>query len=50
MNSTEKIHISSILKQKKGVHYLKENHINYFKNAENIYKGGILKVYHQWPV
>ncbi|MEC3317503.1 excinuclease ABC subunit UvrA, partial [Bacillus thuringiensis] len=43
VNSTEKIHISSMLKQKKGVHYLEENHINYFKNAENIYKGGILK-------
>ena len=43
MNSTEKINISSMLKQKKGVHYLEENHINYFKNAENVYKGGILK-------
>ncbi|GAB6430702.1 hypothetical protein bcgnr5390_01240 [Bacillus luti] len=43
VNSTEKIHISSMLKQKQGVHYLEENHINYFKNAENIYKGGILK-------
>lgn len=32
-----------MLKQKKGVHYLEENHINYFKNAENVYKGGILK-------
>ncbi|MBR9672389.1 excinuclease ABC subunit A [Bacillus cereus] len=43
VNSTEKINISSMLKQKKGVHYLEENHINYFKNAENVYKGGILK-------
>ena len=25
------------------LHYLKENHIDYFKNAENVYKGGILK-------
>ena len=32
-----------MLKQKKGVHYLEGNHINYFKNAENVYKGGILK-------
>ncbi len=43
VNSTEKINISSMLKQKKGVHYLEGNHINYFKNAENVYKGGILK-------
>lgn len=43
VNSREKIHIPSMLKQKKGVHYLEENHINYFKNAENVYKGGILK-------
>lgn len=35
--------ISSTLKSQKGITYLKENHINYFKNAENIYKGGILK-------
>ena len=35
--------ISSALKQQKGVRYLEENHIDYFKNAENIYKGGILK-------
>lgn len=35
--------ISSTLKQQTGIHYLAENHINYFKNAENIYKGGILK-------
>ncbi|MBJ8079273.1 ATP-binding cassette domain-containing protein [Bacillus cereus group sp. N12] len=37
------IHISSTLKRKEGIHYVKENHINYFKNAENLYKGGILK-------
>ncbi|KGL45274.1 excinuclease ABC subunit UvrA [Listeria sp. SHR_NRA_18] len=35
--------ISSTLKPQTGVHYLEENHIDYFKNAENIYKGGILK-------
>lgn len=37
------IHISSTLKRKEGIHYVKENHNNYFKNAENVYKGGILK-------
>lgn len=37
------IHISSTLKCKEGIHYVKENHNNYFKNAENVYKGGILK-------
>lgn len=36
-------HISSTLKSKNGIHYLTENHMSYFKNAENIYKGGILK-------
>ena len=35
--------ISSTLKSQNGISYLKENHIDYFKNAENIYKGGILK-------
>jgi hypothetical protein len=35
--------ISSTLKQQKGINYLKENHIDYFKHAENVYKGGILK-------
>ncbi|USK28602.1 ATP-binding cassette domain-containing protein [Bacillus sp. CMF21] len=35
--------ISSTLKQQSSVTYLEENHIGYFKNAENIYKGGILK-------
>ncbi len=43
VNNAEQIHIPSALKQKEGVHYLEEDHINYFKNAENIYKGGILK-------
>lgn len=37
------IHISSTLHQQNSVQYLKENQIDYFKNAENIYKGGILK-------
>ena len=36
-------HISSTLKAQKGITYLEDNHIAYFKNAENIYKGGILK-------
>ncbi|GKU83091.1 ATP-binding cassette domain-containing protein [Niallia sp. NCCP-28] len=37
------LQISSTLNHQKGINYLKENHIAYFKNAENIYKGGILK-------
>jgi len=37
------LHIPSTLDQKNGVNYLKENQIAYFKNAENVYKGGILK-------
>lgn len=36
-------HISSALTQQNGIRYINENHIDYFKNAENIYKGGILK-------
>ncbi|QWH50797.1 ATP-binding cassette domain-containing protein [Bacillus mycoides] len=43
VNNAEQIHISSALNQKNGINYLEENHIDYFKNAENIYKGGILK-------
>lgn len=35
--------IPSAINQQNGVHYLEENHVAYFKNAENIYKGGILK-------
>ncbi|MBM7609758.1 excinuclease UvrABC ATPase subunit [Lysinibacillus composti] len=35
--------ISSELKTQNGITYLKENQIDYFKRAENIYKGGILK-------
>lgn len=45
-NRTEKVaplQIASTLESKKGIHYLEENHISYFKNAENVYKGGILK-------
>jgi excinuclease UvrABC ATPase subunit len=35
--------IPSTLHQQNGIHYLKDNPIAYFKNAENVYKGGILK-------
>lgn len=45
-NSTDQVaplQIASTVHQQTGVHYLKENQISYFKNAENIYKGGILK-------
>ncbi|MDQ0268572.1 ATP-binding cassette domain-containing protein [Cytobacillus purgationiresistens] len=35
--------ISSTLKSQNGITHLKDNHIGYFKNAENVYKGGILK-------
>ncbi|QGQ99802.1 ATP-binding cassette domain-containing protein [Paenibacillus psychroresistens] len=37
------LHIPSTLKQQKGIHYLQENQIDYFKKSENVYKGGILK-------
>ncbi|WP_339291156.1 ATP-binding cassette domain-containing protein [Paenibacillus sp. FSL E2-0201] len=37
------LQISSTLRQENGVNYLKDDQIAYFKNAENIYKGGILK-------
>ncbi|EJQ60527.1 excinuclease ABC subunit A [Bacillus mycoides] len=43
VNNAEQIYISSTLNQQNGINYLEENHIDYFKNAENIYKGGILK-------
>ncbi|WML28063.1 ATP-binding cassette domain-containing protein [Neobacillus sp. OS1-33] len=36
-------HITSTLKAQNGINYLRENHIAYFKNAENVFKGGILK-------
>lgn len=35
--------IPSAINRLNGVEYLKENQVAYFKNAENIYKGGILK-------
>ncbi|MEK5332902.1 ATP-binding cassette domain-containing protein [Lysinibacillus sp. FSL W8-0992] len=37
------LHIASSINQQNGINYEKENPIAYFKNAENIYKGGILK-------
>lgn len=45
-NRTDRVtplQISSTIHQQNGVNYLKENQIAYFKNAENVYKGGILK-------
>ena len=42
-DSVAPLQISSTLKPQNGINYLEENHIAYFKNAENIYKGGILK-------
>jgi excinuclease UvrABC ATPase subunit len=42
-NTVAPLQISSTLKSKGGINYLNENHIAYFKNAENVYKGGILK-------
>jgi len=42
-NGVAPLRISSTISQQTGINYLKENQINYFKNAENIYKGGILK-------
>ena len=45
-NSADKVaplQISSTINQQNGINYLKENQIAYFKNAENVYKGGILK-------
>lgn len=42
-DSNAPLHISSTLKQQKGIHYLQENHMDYFKKSENVYKGGILK-------
>jgi len=37
------LQITSTLALRNGIQYLENNHISYFKNAENIYKGGILK-------
>ncbi|MEC1305873.1 ATP-binding cassette domain-containing protein [Lysinibacillus capsici] len=42
MGSTP-LQITSTLALRQGIQYLEDNHISYFKNAENIYKGGILK-------
>jgi excinuclease UvrABC ATPase subunit len=45
-NSEDKaatLQIPSSLRSKNGIHYVKENHMSYFKHAENVYKGGILK-------
>ncbi|CAH0290779.1 ATP-binding cassette domain-containing protein [Peribacillus sp. Bi134] len=39
----EPLQISSTLRSKNSINYLQENHLDYFKNAENVYKGGILK-------
>ncbi|MGM0837946.1 MAG: ATP-binding cassette domain-containing protein [Bacillota bacterium] len=35
--------ITSTLKQQNGITDLEENHIDYYRHAENVYKGGILK-------
>lgn len=42
-DSVAPVQISSTIHQQNGINYLKENQIAYFKNAENVYKGGILK-------
>ncbi|MGE6514151.1 ATP-binding cassette domain-containing protein [Lysinibacillus sphaericus] len=42
-NRVAPLQISSTIHQQNGINYLKEHHIAYFKNAENVYKGGILK-------
>ncbi|WP_075617816.1 ATP-binding cassette domain-containing protein [Paenisporosarcina indica] len=45
-NSTDRVaplHISSTINVQNGINYLEENQIAYFNNAENVYKGGILK-------
>ncbi|MDQ0885978.1 energy-coupling factor transporter ATP-binding protein EcfA2 [Paenibacillus sp. V4I9] len=42
-DSKAPMHISSTLKPQNGIHYLQENQLDYFKKAENVYKGGILK-------
>ncbi len=43
VSNTAPLHIASTLASRNGIQYLEDNHISYFKNAENIYKGGILK-------
>ncbi|MFJ7935944.1 ATP-binding cassette domain-containing protein [Sporosarcina sp. NPDC096371] len=42
-DSVTPVQIASTIHQQNGMNYLKENQIAYFKNAENVYKGGILK-------
>ncbi|MFF2015451.1 ATP-binding cassette domain-containing protein [Paenibacillus sp. NPDC058177] len=42
-NTAAPAHISSTLHEHNGINYLKEDQLAYFKNAENVYKGGILK-------
>lgn len=42
-NRVGPLQITSTLRSKNGINYLQENHLDYFKNAENVYKGGILK-------
>ena len=45
-NSSDRVapsQISSTINQQNGITYIKEHHIAYFKHAENVYKGGILK-------
>ncbi|WP_155591132.1 ATP-binding cassette domain-containing protein [Lysinibacillus cavernae] len=37
------LQIASTLESRNGIQYLEDHHISYFKNAENVYKGGILK-------
>lgn len=40
---TAPLQIASTLESRNGIQYLEDHPISYFKNAENIYKGGILK-------
>ncbi|MCZ8532596.1 ATP-binding cassette domain-containing protein [Psychrobacillus psychrodurans] len=41
--SIDPLHIASSVHQQTGINYLNENQMAYFKDAENVYKGGILK-------
>lgn len=40
---TAPLQITSTLESRNGIQYLEDHPIRYFKNAENVYKGGILK-------
>lgn len=45
-NSVDRVapsQITSTINQQNGITYIKDGHISYFKHAENVYKGGILK-------